>query len=198
MCRVLAVHRSGFYAWLKQPFSPRAREDQRLAAKIKQFWLESGGVYGYRNITIDLKHDGELCGKNRVHRIMRSEDLSAVRGYRRHPGFKGGKRHPAAENILNRAFEVTQPDQVWVTDFTYIRTYEGWLYLTVVIDLLSRKVIGWTMKNSPKTDLVIDALLMAIWGRRPTTKVLVNSDQGVHIPQVTGVDSLRIIIWKPV
>lgn len=180
MCRVLAVHRSGFYAWLKQPLSPRAREDQRLAVKIKQFWLESGCVYGYRNITIDLKRDGELCGKNRVHRIMRSEGLSAVRGYRRHPGFKGGKRHPAAANILNRAFEVTKPDQVWVTDFTYIRTYEGWLYLTVVIDLFSRKVIGWTMKSSPKTDLVIDALLMAIWGRRPTAKVLVHSDQGVQ------------------
>lgn len=148
--------------------------------------------------TADLKRDDELCGKNRVHRIMRSEGLPAVRGYRRHPGFKGGKRHPAAENILNKAFEVTQPDQVRVTDFTYIRTYEGWLYLTVVIDLFSRKVIGWTMKSSPKTDLVIDALLMAIWVEDQQQRFLFIQIKGFNIPQVTGVGSLRIIIWKPV
>ncbi len=102
---------------------------------------------------------------------MRNEGISAVRGYRCHPGFKGGKQHPAAPNTLNRAFSVTKPDQVWVTDFTYIRTYEGWLYVTVVIDLFSRRVIGWTMKSSPKTDLVLDALLMAVWRRRPASKV---------------------------
>lgn len=137
-------------------------------------------MYGYRNIAIDLKRDGEACGKNKVLRIMRVEGLRAVRGYRRHPGFKGGTYHPAAPNTLNREFTATKPDQVWVSDFTYIRTYEGWLYVTVVIDLFSRRVIGWAMKSSPKTDLVLDALLMAVWRRRPTQRVLVHSDQGVQ------------------
>jgi len=180
MCKVLEVHRSGFYGWLHQPLSARDKEDQRLAGKVKQFWLESGCVYGYRNITIDLKRDGEACGKNRVLRIMRNEGIRAIRGYRRHPGFKGGRQHQAAPNTLNREFIVTRPDQVWVSDFTYIRTYEGWLYVTVVIDLFSRRVIGWTMKSSPKTDLVLDALLMAVWRRKPTQRVLVHSDQGVQ------------------
>jgi putative transposase len=119
MCKVLEVHRSGFYAWLNHPLSPRAKEDRRLAGKIKQFWLESGCVYGYRNITIDLKRDGEICGKNKVLRIMQNEGIRAVRGCRRHPGFKGGKHHPAAPNTLSREFTVSKPDQVWVTDFTY-------------------------------------------------------------------------------
>ncbi len=180
MCHVLNIQRSGFYAWLNQPLSARAKEDQRLLGKIKQFWLESGCTYGYRNITIDLKSDGETCGKNRVHRLMRQANIRAIRGYRRHPGFKGGKSNAAAPNTLDRAFEVDRPDHCWVTDFTYIRTYEGWLYVTVVIDLFSRKVVGWTMKNSPKADLVIDALLMAVWRRRPQQKVLVHSDQGIQ------------------
>ena len=180
MCHVLNIERSGFYAWLKQPLSEKAKDDHRLLGKIKQFWLESGCTYGYRNITIDLKSDGETCGKNRVYRLMRQANIRAVRGYKRHPGFKGGKANTAAPNTLDRTFDVDTPDSYWVTDFTYIRTYEGWLYVTVVIDLFSRKVVGWTMKNSPKADLVIDALLMAVWRRRPKEKVLVHSDQGIQ------------------
>ena len=180
MCRVLNIERSGFYAWLKQPLSAKAKDDNRLLGKIKQFWLESGCTYGYRNITIDLKSDGETCGKNRVYRLMRQANIRAERGYKRHPGFKGGKTNTAAPNTLDRTFDVDKPDSYWVTDFTYIRTYEGWLYVTVVIDLFSRKVVGWTMKNSPKADLVIDALLMAVWRRRPKEKVLVHSDQGIQ------------------
>lgn len=127
-----------------------------------------------------MKSDGESCGKNRVHRLMKQANIKAVRGYKRHPGFHSGTKNPAAPNVLEREFSIVQPDRSWVTDFTYIRTYEGWLYLTVVIDLFSRKVVGWTMKSSPKTDLVIDALLMAIWRRRPKGKVLIHSDQGVQ------------------
>ncbi len=180
MCQILEIQRSGFYAWKRQPLSPRAQEDQRLLGKIKQFWLESGCVYGYRNITIDLKSDGESCGKNRVHRLMKQANIKAIRGYKRHLGFHSGSKSPAAPNVLEREFSIDKPDRSWVTDFTYIRTYEGWLYLTVVIDLFSRKVVGWTMKSSPKTELVIDALLMAIWRRRPKDKVLIHSEQGVQ------------------
>ena len=180
MCRVLQVHRSGFYAWLSQPLSCRAKEDQRLLVKIKQFWAESSFSYGYRNITLDMKDDGESCGPNRVYRIMREARIQSQRGYKKHKGFHGGNLSLVAPNKLNRQFEVERPDQAWVTDFTYIRTYEGWLYLTVVLDLFSRQVIGWSMKKNPRSDLVIDALLMAVWRRKPETKVMVHSDQGVQ------------------
>jgi len=180
MCRVLNVHRSGFYAWLKQPVSCRQQEDNRLLGQIKQFWMESGFAYGYRNITKDLKDHGESCGKNRVYRIMKTAGIRSHRGYKRHKGFSGGTISHVAPNTLNRQFEVNKPNQSWVTDFTYIRTHEGWLYLTIVLDLFSRQIVGWSMKNNPKSDLVIDALMMAIWRRKPTRKVLVHSDQGIQ------------------
>jgi putative transposase len=180
MCRTLDVHRSGFYAWLKQPSSKRAVEDKRLLGLIKQSWLESGLVYGYRNITKDLKDWGEDCGKNRIHRIMQKEGIRSQRGYKRHRGFPGGDVSHIAPNTLDRQFDVVEPDLAWVTDFTFIRTHEGWLYLTVVIDLFSRQVIGWSMKNNPKADLVIDALVMALWRRKPDNKVLIHSDQGIQ------------------
>jgi putative transposase len=90
MCRALEIHPSGFYGWLKQPESKRAIEDKRLLGQIKQFWMESGFSYGYRNITLDMKDQGESCGKNRVHRIMREAGIRSQRGYKRHRGFKGG------------------------------------------------------------------------------------------------------------
>lgn len=180
MCDLFGVHRSGFYAWLKQPTSCRAQEDKRLLGQIKQYWLESGCAYGYRNIHHDLKDAGETVGKNRVYKIMKQAEIKSQRGYKRHKGFSSGSLSHVAPNTLARQFKVARPDECWVTDFTYIRTYEGWLYLTVVIDLFSRKVIGWSMKNNPKADLVIDALLMAVWRRKPKSRVLVHSDQGVQ------------------
>ena len=180
MCSVLGVNRAGFYAWLKRPVSNRHREDKRLLGLIKQRWIESSFVYGYRNISRDLKDEGESCGKNRVYRIMRNEGIQGQRGYKKHKGFHGGGVAHVAPNTLERKFNVDKPNQVWVTDFTYVRTHEGWLYVTVVLDLFSRQVIGWSMKSNPKADLVLDALLMAIWRRKPKEKVLVHSDQGVQ------------------
>lgn len=180
MCRVLDVERSGFYAWLTEPFSRRHHEDQRLLLKIKEFWMESGFVYGYRNIACDLKDEGETCGKNRVYRIMQEHGIKSCRGYKKHPGFNGGGVSHVAPNTLNREFEVMEPNKAWVTDFTYIRTHEGWLFLTVVIDLFSRQVIGWSMHNHPRADLVIDALMMAVWRRKPKHRILVHSDQGIQ------------------
>lgn len=180
MCRVLKVNRSGFYAWLKHPESKRFKEDKRLLQKIKQFWAESGFSYGYRNITKDLKDDRECVGKNRVHRIMRQNDIRSQRGYKKHRGFNGGDLSLVVPNTLAREFEVNAPYKVWVTDFTYIRTHEGWLYLAIVLDLFNRQVIGWSMKNNPRAELVIDALMMAIWRRQPAENVLIHSDQGVQ------------------
>jgi Transposase and inactivated derivatives len=177
LCSTLDVHHSGYYAWLKQPTSKTARKRQQLSGLIKQFWLESGGVYGYRKIHCDLKDIGESCGINRVHRLMKANGLKSQRGYRK-PRAHAGVPAVVAANTLDRQFNPTQPNQLWVTDITYIRTHEGWLYLAVVIDLFSRLVVGWSMKSRITADLVLDALLMALWRRNPKNKVLIHSDQG--------------------
>lgn len=136
------VHHSGYYSWLKQPTSVRHQEDVRLLGIIKHAWLESGGVYGYRKIHCDLRELGESCGPNRVARLMSIEGLRSQTGYRRRAGYYSGKPPVPAPNLLERRFNVTEPNKVWVTDITYIRTYEGWLYLSVVLDLFSRQVVG--------------------------------------------------------
>lgn len=178
MCRVLKVHRSGFYAWLKIPLSRRGKDDRRLTGLIKQSWLESGCVYGYRKIHDDLRGLGESCCPNRVARLARLSGIKAQTGYKKNPGSYGGKPAIVATNQLGQSFDALAPDQTWVTDITYIKTYEGWLYLAVVIDLYSRRVIGWSMQSRMRMDLVLSALLMAVWRRKPKSKVIVHSDQG--------------------
>jgi putative transposase len=178
LCRIMAVHPSGYYAWRRNTLSERARDDQRLLGLIKHAWLESGGVYGYRKVHQDLREIGEACGKHRVARLMRHEGLRSQTGYRRRPGHHGGKPAVVSPNHLDRRFDVTAPNVAWVTDITYIRTYEGWLYLSVVIDLFSRQVVGWSMKPRMTTDLALDALLAAVWRRKPQGMVMVHSDQG--------------------
>ncbi|OAK53973.1 transposase [Pseudomonas putida] len=161
LCQTLKVHPSGYYAWLAEPQSARAKEDQRLLGLIKHAWLESGGVYGYRKIHGDLRELGETCGRNRVGRLMQAEGLRSQTGYRRRPGTSA----PMKDGFIWR-------------DITYIRTYEGWLYLAVVLDLFSRQVIGWSMKPRMCSDLAIDAMLMAVWRRKPQQQVMIHSDQG--------------------
>ena len=177
LCHMLRVQRSGYYAWIKQPKSARQQEDERLLGLIKQFWLESGCVYGYRKIYKDLREHGGRCGVNRVARLMKQEGLKAQVGYSK-PRYKGGKVAVLAENHLNQEFDAQQPNQAWVTDMTYVRTYEGWLFLAVVIDLFSRQVVGWSMQPRMHVDLVLNALLMAVWRRKPKNEVLIHSDQG--------------------
>lgn len=177
MCNVLDVHPSGFYAWLKHPESKQERRRKYLLGLIKQFWLESGSVYGYRKIYYDLRDEGETCGINQVHRLMKREGLQSQRGYRK-PRPKSGSEDVVTPNKLDRNFNPQAPNQSWVTDITYIKTHEGWLYLAVVVDLYSRRVIGWSMKSRITKELALDALLMAIWRRSPIDNVLVHSDQG--------------------
>ncbi len=178
LCLTLKVHPRGYYAWLSEPQSLRAKDEHRLLGLIKHSWLESGGVYGYRKIHDDLREAGEDCGRHRVARLMRLEGLRSQTGYRRRPGKYGGKPAVASPNLLKRQFDVVEPNKVWVTDITYIRTYEGWLYLAVVLDLFSRQVVGWSMKSQMTSDLALDALLMAVWRRKPKKEVMVHSDQG--------------------
>ena len=178
MCRVLRVHFSGFYAWLKEPLSLRAQDDERQTALIRQAWSDSGRVYGYRKLTDDLRDQGEQVSENRVARLASLAGILAQVGYKRRPGRYGGKPAVVASNTLDRQFEVDAPDKVWVTDITYIKTHEGWLYLSVVIDLFSRRVVGWSAQPRMTTDLALQALLAAVWRRKPKTKVMVHSDQG--------------------
>ena len=175
---MLRVHRSGFYAWLKNPLSKRARTDQRLSGLIKQAWLESGCVYGYRKLHADLRSLDETCCPNKVARLANKAGISAQIGYGRRPQTYGGKPAIVAVNQLKQVFDTASPDQVWVTDITYIRTHEGWLYLAVVIDLYARRVVGWSMQSRMHMDLVLSAVLMAVWRRKPKQKVIVHSDQG--------------------
>jgi len=191
MCRMLCVHPSGFYAWLKNPLSKRATEDQRQTALLREAWQDSGKVYGYRKLHDDLRDQGETCCPNRVARLAKLAGIKAQIGYKRRTGKYGGKPSIAVDNTLNRQFEVGGPDRVWVTDITYIKTYEGFAYLAVVIDLYARKVVGWAMQSRQTTDLVLQALLMAVWRRKPKHKVLIHSDQGSQFTSMDWASFLR-------
>ena len=177
MCRVLKVARSGFYQWLHRPLSNRDIEDQRLLVLIRTSYAASSGVYGAPRIFLDLREVGESCGRNRVARIMRVNQIKALRGYKA-PRVIAGRPSIIAPNRLQREFTVARPDCAWVTDITYIRTWQGWLYLAIVMDLFARKVVGWSMKPTLARELVVDALLMAVWRRKPRSKVVIHSDQG--------------------
>jgi putative transposase len=160
-----------------RPLSERALENRRLLELIRASWVASGGIYGSPRVVRDLREAGERVGKNRVARLMKDNKIRAIRGYKR-PRHHGGKPAAVAPNRLARKFTVTRPDAAWVTDITYIRTWEGWLYLAVVIDLHSRMVVGWSMKATLARELVLDAVLMAAWKRKPRQEVIVHSDQG--------------------
>jgi putative transposase len=177
MCRVLRVTRGGFYQWLHKPLSDRALEDQRLLSLIRDSYSASDGVYGARRVFGDLREAGEHCSKHRVAKIMRTHKIKALRGYKT-PRHIVGRPSIVAPNRLERQFTLDTPNRAWVTDITYLRTWQGWLYLAVVLDLFSRKVVGWSMKPTLARELVLDALLMALWRRKPTQSVIVHSDQG--------------------
>jgi putative transposase len=177
MCHLFGVSHSGFYAWLIRPLSDRAIEDRRLLNLIRASYAASSGVYGSPRVFLDLREAGEICGRNRVARIMKEHRIKALRGYKA-PRVIHGRPSIITPNKLARAFNVDYPDNAWVTDITYIRTWQGWLYLAVVVDLYSRKVVGWSMKPTLARDIVLDALVMAVWRRKPQKRVLVHSDQG--------------------
>jgi len=179
MCRILKVSRSGYYDWIDRPLSNRARDDERLLVLIRASHTASGGIYGSPRVTADLREAGERCSKNRVARLMRLKEIRGITGYKT-PRPLFAKPSLLMPNRLQRQFTVSRPDEAWVTDITYIRTWQGWLYLAVVIDLFARKVVGWSMKPTLAKEVVLDALLMAVWRRRPTEPVIVHSDQGTQ------------------
>jgi putative transposase len=144
---------------------------------IRESYQASGGIYGSPRVFLDLREAGERISRKRIARIMKQHRIRAVRGYRK-PRSLSAVPSIIAPNRLQRQFTVDQPDYAWVTDITYIRSWEGWLYLAAVMDLHSRKIIGWSMQPTLARDLVLDALLMAVWRRKPKQSVIVHSDQG--------------------
>lgn len=178
LCRVLRVSRSGYYRWRQSSDGLRAREDRKLLVDIRAVYQKSRGRYGSPRVYRELKEQGVRCGKHRVERLMRKSGLQA----RRRRNFKITTRsavgHPVAPNHLNRQFSVPRPDTVWAGDITYVGTREGWLYLAVVLDLCSRRVVGWACSDRINHELVLSALHRAVHQRRPCESLLHHSDRG--------------------
>jgi putative transposase len=179
LCRVLGVSRSGFHAWTKRAPSARAREDERLTERIGEIHALNRGVYGSPRIHAELvMADGERIARKRVERLMRQAGLSGLVRRKRGrttiavPGVR------VCEDLVDRAFMAAAPDRLWVADITYLRTWEGWLYLVAVQDVYSRRIVGWAIADHMRTELVLDALAMALARRRPAPGLIWHSDQG--------------------
>ncbi len=177
MCGTLGVSRGGFYAWLDRQCSQRELADEALGKQVKQSFVDSDRTYGARRVWHDVLAQGFDCGLHRIERLMRGLALRA-RPRRRGLPKDVGERSEIADNVLDRQFQAEAPNQQWVADFTYIWTAEGWLYAAVVIDLFSRRVVGWSMQASMTSHLVADTLMMAVWRRGKPVAVLHHSDQG--------------------
>jgi putative transposase len=181
MCRVLGVSRSGYHAWVTRPPSARALEDARLTERISELFALRRKVYGSPRIWADLVlDDGERIGRKRVERLMRQAGLSALmeKKWRRTTIRVPGVR--VAEDLLDRDFAAGAPNRCWVADITYLRTWEGWLYLVAVQDLYSRRIVGWAMADHMRAEFVVDALQMALARRRPDPGLIWHSDQGIQ------------------
>ena len=184
MCRVLDLSPSGYYAWLDREPSARAKRDEELTERIQTVWRENRRVYGRPRIYADLKEAGERVGEKRVGRLMKQAEI--VGASRRRRGPKTTRRNEDARpapDLIERDFSADGPDQLWVADITYIPTWAGFLYLAVVLDVWSRRVIGWSMATHLRTELVLDALNMATWQRRPEC-VIHHSDQGTQYTSI--------------
>ena len=179
MCRVLGVGRSGDYAWCSRSASQRVQEDEVLLVKIQQAYQISRGTYGSPRIHAALQKQGVKCSQKRVARLMRLHKITGRKRQKRHPVTT--QRDPGAmpaPNLLNQEFYASAPDQKWVSDITYIETAEGWLYLASILDLFSRRVVGWAMADHMEASLVEEALKMALQQRQPEAGLLHHSDQG--------------------
>jgi len=178
MCKVLAVSRSGYYSWLNRTISERTKKDNNLKKQILAIYHQSKKRYGSPRIHRQLANDGVRLGKKRVERLMRELDIQGIQKRKHRCTTTSKHQLPVAENILDRRFYPDTLDQVWASDITYIPTHEGWLYLAAVMDLYSRKIVGWSMDRYLKQELVIQALRMALSSRNPTPGLILHSDRG--------------------
>jgi putative transposase len=183
MCAVLGVSKSGYFAWRKREPSARAREDERLGERIVEIHDASRGTYGVPRLHAELQEEGVKIGRKRVAKLMKANDLQGVsrrKGYK--TTVKGRDRH-GIPDLVERDFTATAPDQLWVADITYVPTWSGFVFLAVVLDVFSRKIVGWSMATHLRTELVLDALNMAITIRKPEG-VVHHSDQGCQYTSI--------------
>ena len=178
MCEVLEVSRGGFYSWLKRPESERSRVNRRLLSHIRVAFDRSRQSYGSPRLTDELKASGVSCGENRVASLMRQSGIRAVGKRKYHVTTHSKHNHPVAENLLNRQFSAGKPNAVWLSDITYIWTAEGWLYLAGILDVYSRKLVGWSMGRRVTAELTLSALRQAINRRNVTPNLIHHSDRG--------------------
>lgn len=187
MCKVLKVSKSGYYEWKTRPLSKRELLNKSLIKEIRQIHIESGENYGSVKTWKTLRAKGIYCGKHRVARLRKINGIESKRRKRFKVTTLSKNTEWIAPNILNRCFNVAKPDEVWVGDVTFLATRTGWLYLAVLLDLYSRKVIGWSMSDRNNKQLVLNALYMAIERRRPQSEVLHHTDRG----SIYGSDEYR-------
>ena len=178
LCRNLEVSKAGYYAWRDRKQSARSMKDGRLEKRIRLIHEGSNKRYGSPRVHAELRASGVRVGRKRVARIMRSAQLKVKYRRRFRVTTLSSHSYPIASNVLNRKFKASRPNQAWVADITYFATKEGWLYLAIVLDLYSRRVVGWSMSRFIDADLVLNALRMAVTARRPSPGLIVHTDRG--------------------
>jgi putative transposase len=196
MCRMLGVSKSGYYGWRDRPPSKRSRENEALDAKIREIHWRSRETYGSPRVHAELGALGARCSRKRVERLMREAGLRGCMRGRRTGTTRQGKGTPA-EDLLKRDFRATQKDRIWVADITYVATGEGFLYLAFVLDVYSRRIVGWAMESHLRTELVVDALRMALWRRKPAPGLVHHSDRGVQYTALSFSERLREVGIAP-
>jgi putative transposase len=185
LCRMLGVSKSGYYAWRKRPRSARDREDVVLTERIREIHSRSRQTYGYPRVHAELRSLGIGCGRRRVARLMRAAGLrGCVRGKRRRTTRRDPRAAPAPD-LLGRDFVAGRPNRVWLADITYVPTREGFLYLAFILDTHSRRIVGWSMASRMRTELVVDALEMAVWRRKPSAGLVHHSDRGAQYTAIS-------------
>jgi putative transposase len=180
MCRSLQISKSGYYAWRTRPKSKRDHANEKLDHHIRTIYEQSKGTYGSPRITEALNNQNIDCSKNRVAKRMRKNNIKSKTKKRFKVTTHSKHSHPIAENLLGQDFTAQRPDQVWASDITYLWTREGWLYLAVILDLFSRRIVGWALSHRLGQELVLNAFQQALWRRRPGLGVIFHSDRGVQ------------------
>jgi putative transposase len=197
MCRMLGVSRSGYYGWRGRSPSDRDRADAALTEKIHEIHRRSRETYGSPRVHAELRSLGTRCSRKRVERLMRQAGLQGCMRGKRRGITRRNKRFAAAEDLLKRNFAATEVDKIWVADITYVATDEGFLYLAFILDVYSRRIVGWAMEDHLRTELVVDALRMAVWRRKPAPGLIHHSDQGVQYTALSFTERLKEVGITP-